>query len=144
MKDDGDYARIYHVPGQKAAGTRSAANKPITQAYMGILGDNQHLRDLFRLPVDRQKMVWDAEFRCSGWQTDRPLDEMEDASDFYALEIAQVKPSAFYQGRVVFAGDAGYCPSPVTGMGGTLAQRCRITIPSSGLLWTRCTRCRST
>lgn len=118
-EDDGDYARIYHVPGQKAVGTRSAANKPTTQAYMGVLGDNQHLRDSFRLSADRQKTIWDAEFRGSGWQTDRLLDEMKDASDFYALEIAQVKPSAFYQGRVAFVGDAGYCPSPITGMGTT-------------------------
>ncbi|KAI1861792.1 hypothetical protein JX265_009295 [Neoarthrinium moseri] len=39
--------------------------------------------------------------------------------DFYAHEVVQVKMKQPYKGCVVLLGDAGYCPSPFTGMGTT-------------------------
>jgi 2-polyprenyl-6-methoxyphenol hydroxylase-like FAD-dependent oxidoreductase len=46
---------------------------------------------------------------------------MDEAEDFYMQEIAQVKMPHWTQGRVAVIGDAGYCPSPISGMGTTLA-----------------------
>ena len=40
---------------------------------------------------------------------------------FYLQEAAQVKSTSLVSGRVALLGDAGYCPSPLSGQGTTLA-----------------------
>ncbi|KAI1324331.1 hypothetical protein F5Y16DRAFT_381188 [Xylariaceae sp. FL0255] len=42
-------------------------------------------------------------------------------TDFYATEIGQVHCPKLSNGRIVLLGDAGYTPSPITGMGTTLS-----------------------
>ena len=46
---------------------------------------------------------------------------MRDAPDFYFDLVAQVKMERWSRGRVSLLGDAGYSPSPVTGLGTSLA-----------------------
>jgi 2-polyprenyl-6-methoxyphenol hydroxylase-like FAD-dependent oxidoreductase len=60
-------------------------------------------------------------FEDAGWQSQRVLDGMDKAGDFYMQEIAQVKMKHWSKGRVALVGDAGYCPSPISGMGTSLA-----------------------
>jgi 2-polyprenyl-6-methoxyphenol hydroxylase-like FAD-dependent oxidoreductase len=55
------------------------------------------------------------------WETPRFLEAMEAAPDFYLGLIAQVRMDRWSKGRVALVGDAGYCPSPYTGQGATLA-----------------------
>jgi 2-polyprenyl-6-methoxyphenol hydroxylase-like FAD-dependent oxidoreductase len=43
------------------------------------------------------------------------------ADDFYFDSFAQVHMPAISQGRVTLVGDAGYCASPLSGMGTSLA-----------------------
>ncbi|KAF2807395.1 FAD/NAD(P)-binding domain-containing protein [Mytilinidion resinicola] len=61
------------------------------------------------------------EFVGSGWQAERLLDAMDQAPDFYFHEIAQIKMSKWFTSRVVCLGDAAYAPTPLTGMGTSLA-----------------------
>lgn len=44
---------------------------------------------------------------------------MRTTDDFYTTSIAQVKVNTWSKGRVVLLGDAGYCPSVLTGLGTT-------------------------
>ncbi|KAG0648469.1 Monooxygenase CTB7 [Hyphodiscus hymeniophilus] len=60
-------------------------------------------------------------FAGAGWRSDEILKGMTDAKDFYAAEIVQVKTPRLHKGRFVLVGDAGYCPSPFSGSGTTLA-----------------------
>ncbi|KAM0426194.1 hypothetical protein ACHAPT_008544 [Fusarium lateritium] len=46
---------------------------------------------------------------------------MNEADDFYAQPAVQIKTNTWSKGRVVLLGDAGYAPSPLTGVGTTLA-----------------------
>ena len=46
---------------------------------------------------------------------------MEHADDFYFDELARVDMPNLSAGRVTLIGDAGYCGSPLTGMGTALA-----------------------
>jgi 2-polyprenyl-6-methoxyphenol hydroxylase-like FAD-dependent oxidoreductase len=48
-------------------------------------------------------------------------DAMASADDFYLDAVLQVHMDHWSVGRVVLLGDAGYCPSPLTGMGTSLA-----------------------
>jgi 2-polyprenyl-6-methoxyphenol hydroxylase-like FAD-dependent oxidoreductase len=63
------------------------------------------------------QIAWLAEqFKGAGWQCGRLVDAMQKSDDFYMQETAQVKIATFVQGRVTLLGDAGYCPSPISGM----------------------------
>jgi 2-polyprenyl-6-methoxyphenol hydroxylase-like FAD-dependent oxidoreductase len=44
-----------------------------------------------------------------------------ESTDFYLQEVAQVKMDTWSKGRVVLLGDAAYCPSPISGMGTSVA-----------------------
>lgn len=61
------------------------------------------------------------EFADAGWQAQRLLDAMDQAEDFYFQPIQQIKMSKWSQSRVVCLGDAAHAPSPLTGMGTSLA-----------------------
>ncbi|MGB8363787.1 MAG: FAD-dependent monooxygenase [Rhizomicrobium sp.] len=72
---------------------------------------------------DRARQMALVRQRCGhmGWEVPRLLDAMETAPDFYLGLIAQVKMDRWTKGRVALVGDAGYCPSPFTGQGTSLA-----------------------
>jgi len=92
--------------------------------------DNQSLRVCFGfdvpladVPHARAEQVALVRARCGdmGWEVPRFLDIMEQAPDFYLGPIAQVRMDRWTSGRVALVGDAGYCPSPFTGQGTSLA-----------------------
>lgn len=57
----------------------------------------------------------------AGWAVPRLIDAMWQADDFYFDMVAQVHLSHWSRGRVVLLGDAGYCASPLTGLGTSLS-----------------------
>ena len=56
-----------------------------------------------------------------GWEVPRLLDEMSRATDWYFDIAAQIVLPSWSSGRVALAGDAGYCASPMSGQGSSLA-----------------------
>ncbi len=60
-------------------------------------------------------------FAGAGWECDALLAAAQEADDFYFDSFAQVHMSSWSSGRVTLAGDAGYCASPLSGMGTSLA-----------------------
>jgi 2-polyprenyl-6-methoxyphenol hydroxylase-like FAD-dependent oxidoreductase len=56
-----------------------------------------------------------------GWEVPRLLELMPGAPDFYFDAAAQIRMDHWSQGRVVLVGDAGYCASPMSGQGTSLA-----------------------
>ncbi|GAA5981768.1 hypothetical protein JCM10908_004602 [Rhodotorula pacifica] len=81
----------------------------------------EELRGYRHLPQAEQKAMWARFFRGAGWKTDRILDGMAGAEDFYVQEMAQIIASRWSKGRVVLVGDAAYSPSPLSGMGTSCA-----------------------
>ncbi|KAK5112568.1 hypothetical protein LTR85_011260 [Meristemomyces frigidus] len=71
--------------------------------------------------VEVQKALLTEYWAGAGWEMGRVLKEMNAAYDFYYDLVAQVKMETWSKGRVVLLGDAGYCASPISGMGTTLA-----------------------
>jgi len=72
---------------------------------------------------DRNVQIALVRERCRhmGWKVPEFLAELDSSPDFYLGAIAQVKMPEWTKGRVALVGDAGYCPSPFTGQGTSLA-----------------------
>jgi 2-polyprenyl-6-methoxyphenol hydroxylase-like FAD-dependent oxidoreductase len=78
-------------------------------------------RDDHRGDVDEQKRFLAEAFAGLGWEVPRLLEAMWQAPDFYFDRIGQVHLDSWSAGRVVLVGDAAYCPSPLAGVGTSLA-----------------------
>lgn len=70
---------------------------------------------------DVQMKLLRQEFSDAGWQSQRLLDAMERASDFYFQAVQQIRMSRWSVNRVVCLGDSAYAPTPLTGGGTSLA-----------------------
>ncbi|MFC8230954.1 FAD-dependent monooxygenase [Streptomyces sp. NPDC057287] len=55
------------------------------------------------------------------WEGPRLAEAARNAPDFYCDAMAQIRMDRWSQGRVALLGDAGYCPSPLSGQGTSLA-----------------------
>ncbi|MER5417018.1 FAD-dependent monooxygenase [Streptomyces virginiae] len=55
------------------------------------------------------------------WEGPRLAEAAREAGDFYCDAMAQIRMDRWSRGRVVLLGDAGYCPSPLSGQGTGLA-----------------------
>jgi 2-polyprenyl-6-methoxyphenol hydroxylase-like FAD-dependent oxidoreductase len=74
-----------------------------------------------RRTPDQQRALLRHTFAGAGWETDRVLAALADVDDLYTEMLGQVRAPRWSHGRVALVGDAAYCPSPMTGMGTTLA-----------------------
>ncbi|MEV7778488.1 FAD-dependent monooxygenase [Kitasatospora sp. NPDC088351] len=68
----------------------------------------------------QQDMMADR-FAGAGWEVPRLLRAMRTAPDFFFDSMGQVRLDHWSRGRVVLLGDAGYCPTPLTGLGTSVA-----------------------
>jgi 2-polyprenyl-6-methoxyphenol hydroxylase-like FAD-dependent oxidoreductase len=68
-----------------------------------------------------QKAAVAEAFADVGPESARLLAGLHASDDFYFQQVAQVRAGRWSAGRVVLVGDAGYGPSPFTGMGTSLA-----------------------
>jgi 2-polyprenyl-6-methoxyphenol hydroxylase-like FAD-dependent oxidoreductase len=69
----------------------------------------------------QQKAMVESSFKDAGWELPKLLKSMHDAPDFYFDSISQVHMTSLARERVVLLGDAGYCASPASGQGTSLA-----------------------
>ena len=74
-----------------------------------------------RYDVAAQKELVASRFAGSGWRVPRLVAAMREATDFGFDSYAQVRLPAWSRGRVVLLGDAAWSPTPLTGLGTTLA-----------------------
>jgi 2-polyprenyl-6-methoxyphenol hydroxylase-like FAD-dependent oxidoreductase len=77
--------------------------------------------DLHRGDVEQQRQFVADAFAGLGWEVPRLLEAMAEAPDFYFDRIGQVQMDRWSAGRVVVVGDAAYGPSPLAGVGTSLA-----------------------
>ncbi|SDT51597.1 2-polyprenyl-6-methoxyphenol hydroxylase [Streptomyces sp. TLI_053] len=73
-----------------------------------------------RDPEAARKAVADR-IAALSWERTRLLDALHRSTDFYADVMAQVHLDSWSAGRTVLLGDAGYCASPLSGQGTSLA-----------------------
>jgi 2-polyprenyl-6-methoxyphenol hydroxylase-like FAD-dependent oxidoreductase len=73
--------------------------------------------------VAAQKAFFQELFQDAEWEASRLVEGMHISDDFYMQHVAQVRMDKWStpSGRVAMVGDAGYAPSPYSGMGTSVA-----------------------
>jgi 2-polyprenyl-6-methoxyphenol hydroxylase-like FAD-dependent oxidoreductase len=71
--------------------------------------------------VGQQQGLLQTAFTGQSWEIPRLLAAMREAPDFYFDAVSQIRMGRWSAGRVALTGDAGYCPSPLSGQGTSLA-----------------------
>ncbi|OBI10254.1 FAD-binding protein [Mycobacterium scrofulaceum] len=113
-----DYWQTWHYGDSTMAGVYSARNNTEARAMLGFMDTD--LRIDYR---DTEAQFAELERRMAGegWVRPQLLEYMRDASDFYFDEMSQIKMDRWSKGRVALVGDAGYCCSPLSGQGTSVA-----------------------
>ncbi len=113
-----DYCgRIYSAPGS-VAGIYSARQNTEARALLFFNGtpDDYDYRD-----VAAQKRLVRERYAGQGWHVPQLLADLDEAPDFYFDSVSQIHLDRWHRGRVALLGDAGYCASPLSGMGTGIA-----------------------
>ncbi|KAL4723430.1 hypothetical protein ACLX1H_009927 [Fusarium chlamydosporum] len=118
---DENLATVYSAPRRRVISTRWHS-KDRGQAYLAAMSHVDEFKEVMRKDVDAQKKLFGEIFKDAGWQAPRLIKAMNETEDFYAQSVVQVMTKSWSKGRVVLLGDAGYAPSPVSGVGTTLAM----------------------
>jgi 2-polyprenyl-6-methoxyphenol hydroxylase-like FAD-dependent oxidoreductase len=115
---DLDYWQIWHYGDSTMAGIYSARNNTEARANLAFMDTD--LRIDYR---DTEAQLAEVERRATGdgWVRPQLLRYMRAAPDFYFDEMAQIVMDRWAQGRVALVGDAGYCCSPLSGQGTSVA-----------------------
>jgi len=74
-----------------------------------------------RLSRAEQERILTERLSGAGWKVAELLAAMPASSDFYFDSISQVRVEKWWRGRVVLVGDAGYCGSPLVGLGTSMS-----------------------
>jgi len=94
----------------------------VTRVSFWIMDVEDKMQQALHQDIAAQKALWRSLFEDAGWEASRCLAALDTADDFYMQQVAQVKmPGPWSKGRTVLLGDAACCPSPISGMGTTVA-----------------------
>jgi 2-polyprenyl-6-methoxyphenol hydroxylase-like FAD-dependent oxidoreductase len=108
---------IYVTPGKSVTVTSARGNREARAVFFFA----SEPLDYDHRDRGQQQEILAAAFSGAGWEVPRLLTAMHAAQDFYLDTVGQVRMDSWSAGRVTLAGDAGYCPSPLSGQGSSLA-----------------------
>lgn len=114
---DGWYL-LYQAPGGLNASMRPSHDPAIAKAGLAFRSEPI---EYDRHDLDQQRQILAERFAGAGWECDALLAAADGADDFYFDSFAQIHMPSWSTGRVTLVGDAGYCASPLSGMGTSLA-----------------------
>ena len=123
----GNFARWYNAPGGRAFMIRPDPNPKlcraniIRQLWPGDTKTNERYREALAAGPEEYKRILREDYADISWAAKDILAGLDESDEFYASESAQVQAPTLAVGRIAFVGDAGYCPTPLTGMGTSLA-----------------------
>lgn len=113
---DGWYL-MYQAPGLNAS-MRPAHDPALCKAGLAFRSEPLSFD---RRDPDEQRTLLARHFAGAGWHCETLLAAAADAGDFYFDAFLQVRMPTISNGQVTLVGDAGYCASPLSGMGTSLA-----------------------
>jgi len=115
---DLDYWQTWHYGDATMAGVYSARDNTEARAMLGFMGTDLHID--YR-ETEAQFSELERRMADDGWVRPQLLQYMRSAPDFYFDEMSQIVMDHWSIGRVALVGDAGYCCSPLSGQGTSVA-----------------------
>jgi 2-polyprenyl-6-methoxyphenol hydroxylase-like FAD-dependent oxidoreductase len=114
---DGWYL-MYNAPGGRVASVRPGRDPSESKVSLAFraAGFAYDRRD-----TAEQKELLKQRFARAGWRVPQLLAAMDTAPDFVFDSLGQVHLGRWSNGRIALLGDAGYCATPLTGLGTSLA-----------------------
>jgi 2-polyprenyl-6-methoxyphenol hydroxylase-like FAD-dependent oxidoreductase len=112
-----DWYLMYNAPGGRVISIRPGRLETEQKAALSVRSTESFERGDIGSQID----LLERHFAGVGWEAPRLLRAARSAPDFYLDTMGQVRLDRWSEGRVVLLGDAGYCPSPLTGLGTSLA-----------------------
>ncbi|WP_284946606.1 FAD-dependent monooxygenase [Acidisoma cladoniae] len=109
-------SQIFSVPGRSALLNGYDNQTDIALAFRTEREIDYDHRDR----AQQRRMVHD-HFDGLGWKVPAMLEHVDADDEFYFDKVNQIRMPVWSKGRVALVGDAGYCVSPVAGMGGSMA-----------------------
>ncbi|GAB2858019.1 FAD-dependent monooxygenase [Lentzea nigeriaca] len=98
-------------------GIMSARANAECRVYMGFNGEV----DFDHRDVEAQRRLIAEKFADAGWEWQTALKHMWEAPDFHFDSMSQIRMETWSKDNVVLLGDAGYCGSPMSGQGTSMA-----------------------
>ncbi len=92
------------------------SDKDADMAHAGFMFRSNH-----QLDEKEQRAFLKETFNGFGWETNKFLELLDESNDLYFDSITQVKMPKWTKGRIALVGDSGYCASPLSGQGSSLA-----------------------
>lgn len=124
------YLRVVPETGLLPANTSQLFSVPGRAAMLNGYGDRTDIALAFRTEseidydfrdkAEQRRLIHD-HFDQVGWKVPEMLTHIDAEGDFYFDRANQIRMKSWSKGRVALVGDAGYCVSPVAGMGGSMA-----------------------
>lgn len=115
--DDDRYWRWYTAPEGRQVHLRPDPHGT-TRAILAYASDDDGLAGVDR---DTALARLRDRFADAGWQAQRVLDGFDSSDDVYVDDLERMTVSTYHRGRVVLAGDAAWCVTPLGGGGASLA-----------------------
>jgi 2-polyprenyl-6-methoxyphenol hydroxylase-like FAD-dependent oxidoreductase len=109
-------SQIFSVPGRTAL-----LNGYDDQTDVALAFRTDHEIDYDYRDRAQQRGMIHEHFDGLGWKLGAMLDHVDADDEFYFDRLNQIRMPAWSTGRVALVGDAGYCVSPLAGMGGSMA-----------------------
>ncbi|MFB6890981.1 FAD-dependent monooxygenase [Kitasatospora sp. NPDC056327] len=107
-------------PADRMGMAMTVRNNTELRVFVGFESGEPVGRMLPRDPREQRRLV--AEHAAGlRWEVPRLLDAMWETDAFHYDVVAQIRMDRWSHGRVVLLGDAGYCCSPLTGQGTSVA-----------------------
>jgi 2-polyprenyl-6-methoxyphenol hydroxylase-like FAD-dependent oxidoreductase len=113
-----DRWQTFCMAGNVGGGIMSARGNAEARVYIGF--ESEEPIDYDFRDVEAQKRLL-ADRVGDVWVFPTALKYMWDAPDFHFDSMSQIRMDHWSRGRVVLLGDAGYCGSPLTGQGTSMA-----------------------
>jgi 2-polyprenyl-6-methoxyphenol hydroxylase-like FAD-dependent oxidoreductase len=115
--DLGNWFEMYNAPGGLVAGLRPERGGT-AKASLSFTAPSPMYE---RASVEQQQEALRSRLAGAGWRVPSMLAAMPSAPDFYFDSINRVTVESWSRGRVVLIGDAGYCGSPLAGLGTSMS-----------------------
>lgn len=124
LSSDNDWWNVYHATCSRIITLRPDPHGTIRAMFSIVPRDDKQKRlwqEASRSDRQTQEDLLRRQFSDAGWQAPRLLKNMPDAPDFYFQAVQQIKMTSWSKSRVICLGDTAYAPTPLTGMGTSLA-----------------------